>query len=290
MDYRSLFNQAGSAFGTNPNLLYHIARLESSFNPTVQNNWDSNAQAGIPSYGLMQFIQPTFNSFYDKARSANPDVFKQLGSKNWKDPKQQAYVASWAMANGLGSHWATYDRARSAMGQGMSDVGDVSGGPYAATYTQRQTMSPEQARRAAAPGASSLRSAWKDRQKQTNAEMSGYQNEVLRQTGMQQPGSAGIVGGSLESMPRREGEAGWQYLQRLGQSMFGLRNDPGNSQTTGGRHTRNSRHYSGNAIDFGDARNSWAQLNAWFKWLQQNREALGLRELLNEGDHIHAAF
>jgi hypothetical protein len=35
---------------------------ESGGNPTVQNNWDSNARAGHPSIGLMQTIQPTFNA------------------------------------------------------------------------------------------------------------------------------------------------------------------------------------------------------------------------------------
>lgn len=36
---------------------------ESGGNPNVQNNWDSNARAGIPSIGLMQTIQPTFDAY-----------------------------------------------------------------------------------------------------------------------------------------------------------------------------------------------------------------------------------
>ena len=36
---------------------------ESGGNPTVQNNWDSNARAGDPSIGLMQTTGRTFNSF-----------------------------------------------------------------------------------------------------------------------------------------------------------------------------------------------------------------------------------
>lgn len=35
---------------------------ESGGNPNAINNWDSNAAAGIPSKGLMQTIDPTFNS------------------------------------------------------------------------------------------------------------------------------------------------------------------------------------------------------------------------------------
>lgn len=38
-------------------------RRESNGNPTVQNNWDSNALAGHPSIGLMQTIQPTFDTY-----------------------------------------------------------------------------------------------------------------------------------------------------------------------------------------------------------------------------------
>jgi transglycosylase-like protein with SLT domain len=36
---------------------------ESGGNPTIQNNWDSNAKKGTPSIGLMQTIGPTFNSY-----------------------------------------------------------------------------------------------------------------------------------------------------------------------------------------------------------------------------------
>ena len=41
-----------------------VAEMESGFNPTVQNNWDSNAAAGHPSAGLMQFILPTFEAYH----------------------------------------------------------------------------------------------------------------------------------------------------------------------------------------------------------------------------------
>ena len=40
-----------------------IIAHESGGNPTIQNNWDSNARAGHPSIGLMQTIQPTFNAY-----------------------------------------------------------------------------------------------------------------------------------------------------------------------------------------------------------------------------------
>lgn len=86
---------------------------------------------------------------------------------------------------------------------------------------------------------------------------------------------------------RRAGEPSWSYLQRIGRSKFGLQNDPGVSQTTGGGHEADSLHYAGRAIDFGDARNTRKQLNAWYGWVNRNRDRLGVTELLDEGDHIH---
>lgn len=82
--------------------------------------------------------------------------------------------------------------------------------------------------------------------------------------------------------PRKKGEADWQYIQRLGRSMFGLQNDPGNSQTIGGRHSAGSEHYDGRAVDFGDARNSRKKLNAAKAWFAR----MGF-DVLDEGDHIH---
>ncbi|PAD39820.1 transglycosylase SLT domain-containing protein [Terribacillus sp. 7520-G] len=43
-----------------------IAMKESGGNPKAQNNWDINAMRGIPSKGLMQTIEPTFNAFKKK--------------------------------------------------------------------------------------------------------------------------------------------------------------------------------------------------------------------------------
>ncbi|WP_282082270.1 transglycosylase SLT domain-containing protein [Streptomyces tendae] len=51
--------------GTYEGLHRNIMR-ESSGNPTAQNNWDVNAQNGIPSKGLLQTIQPTFDAYHVK--------------------------------------------------------------------------------------------------------------------------------------------------------------------------------------------------------------------------------
>ncbi|MEN4813409.1 transglycosylase SLT domain-containing protein [Bacillus velezensis] len=54
-----------------------IAMKESGGNPNVVNNWDSNAKAGHPSQGLMQFIPSTFNAH------------KEPGHGNIKNPVDQ---------------------------------------------------------------------------------------------------------------------------------------------------------------------------------------------------------
>ena len=38
---------------------------ESGGDERAQNNWDSNARAGVPSKGLLQFIDPTFQAYAD---------------------------------------------------------------------------------------------------------------------------------------------------------------------------------------------------------------------------------
>ncbi|MCY8163118.1 transglycosylase SLT domain-containing protein [Bacillus inaquosorum] len=58
-----------------------IAMKESGGNPNVVNNWDSNAKAGHPSQGLMQFIPSTFNAH------------KETGHGNIKNPVDQILAA-----------------------------------------------------------------------------------------------------------------------------------------------------------------------------------------------------
>ncbi|MFJ5528197.1 transglycosylase SLT domain-containing protein [Streptomyces sp. NPDC093261] len=51
--------------------LYRNIMRESSGNPTAINLWDVNAQNGIPSKGLLQVIQPTFNAYHVEGTSWN---------------------------------------------------------------------------------------------------------------------------------------------------------------------------------------------------------------------------
>jgi hypothetical protein len=44
--------------------IYRNIMRESSGNPWAVNNWDINAQSGVPSKGLLQVIQPTFDAYH----------------------------------------------------------------------------------------------------------------------------------------------------------------------------------------------------------------------------------
>jgi hypothetical protein len=53
------------------NGLYRNIMRESSGNPNAINGWDINAINGIPSKGLLQVIQPTFNAYHVAGTSWN---------------------------------------------------------------------------------------------------------------------------------------------------------------------------------------------------------------------------
>ncbi|GHI05693.1 lytic transglycosylase [Streptomyces cellostaticus] len=53
------------------NGIYRNIIRESSGNPAAINLWDSNAAAGIPSKGLLQVIDPTFNAYHVAGTSFN---------------------------------------------------------------------------------------------------------------------------------------------------------------------------------------------------------------------------
>ncbi|MER5879745.1 MULTISPECIES: LysM peptidoglycan-binding domain-containing protein [unclassified Streptomyces] len=52
--------------------IYRNVMRESSGNPQAINNWDSNAAAGIPSKGLLQVIDPTFQAYHVAGTSMDP--------------------------------------------------------------------------------------------------------------------------------------------------------------------------------------------------------------------------
>lgn len=122
---QAIIQQAAGAYGANASGLLAVANAESSFNPTVSNNWDSNALAGTPSKGLFQFIESTFNSMSTQAMSANPSAWTGV-NRTWMDPMAQALTAAWAFTHGQGSHWAT--ASRYGTGDSNAPAVNVSGG------------------------------------------------------------------------------------------------------------------------------------------------------------------
>ena len=109
---------AAQSYGANPKVLSEIARRESNFNTgDIANNWDSNAKKGNPSKGMFQFIEPTFKSMMPQAKAANPGAWQGV-TENWTDWKAQALTTAWAITNGKGSHWSTYQAAVNTAGGG----------------------------------------------------------------------------------------------------------------------------------------------------------------------------
>ncbi|MGW4566939.1 transglycosylase SLT domain-containing protein [Streptomyces sp. NPDC004561] len=66
LDIMKQHNIPGSYSGLHRNIM-----RESSGNPMAINNWDVNAANGIPSKGLLQVIQPTFNTYHVSGTSSN---------------------------------------------------------------------------------------------------------------------------------------------------------------------------------------------------------------------------
>ncbi|MEU9474708.1 transglycosylase SLT domain-containing protein [Streptomyces sp. NPDC048191] len=66
LDIMKQHNIPGSYSGVHRNII-----RESSGNPMAINNWDINAINGIPSKGLLQVIQPTFNAYHVPGTSWN---------------------------------------------------------------------------------------------------------------------------------------------------------------------------------------------------------------------------
>ncbi len=53
------------------NGLHRNIMRESTGNPNAINGWDINAQNGIPSIGLLQVIQPTFDAYHVSGTSTS---------------------------------------------------------------------------------------------------------------------------------------------------------------------------------------------------------------------------
>lgn len=127
--WSNALDTAAAAYGVNPAVVRAINRREQSGTSNfVVNDWDTNAAAGTPSGGPFQFIKPTYTAFARQARQANPAAWKGV-SNDWRNPYAQALAASWAFANGKGSHWSTYEKALSDAGGRLRGVRETRPAP-----------------------------------------------------------------------------------------------------------------------------------------------------------------
>lgn len=264
--------QAAAAYGTNPDLLAAVNQREQGGRPGfVVNTWDSNAAAGHPSGGPFQFIEPTFNAYAKQARAANPAAWRGVPVQ-WRNPYAQALAASWAFANGKGSAWSTYDKALADAGgraQGPRDTRPApssgAGGGEAGGQGGSGRFTPQQ-RAAMQMVFGDNRRMWRLLE-QVDAAASATGSAEVEVAPV--VGRAGRGGASVAAQIRDAGGKTYEKILRLGQREFGLRID-GASQTTGGAHEPGSFHYSGRAVDFGDAKNSREKLVRFAAWARQN--------------------
>lgn len=292
-DIDAILSEASGAYGANRGVLENIGRLESGFRDVV-NDWDVNAKNGTPSAGWFQFIEPTYKSYSAQARKANPGAWNGVND-SWRDPRAQALTTAWAIANGKGSAWATYQRALKAAGTNTPT------GPRSAA--QAQAAAP-----ASTYGLTTGRSATASLFKNddgTDSFLSGFLDRRARRApaAPAQAAPAAAVAAPAKGA-HGAGLSDYKDLLRLGTGM-GLRID-GSNQTTGGKHAPGSLHYAGEAVDFGDAKNDPAKLRQLAAYVRSNpgqyreffydplgwyvkdgkiiKGAIG-----GHGDHVHAA-
>lgn len=70
------------------NIIKGVIKHESNGSETIVNNWDSNAAAGTPSMGLLQFIEPTFKKYclegYTNIKVGFHQLLAMFNDSNWK--------------------------------------------------------------------------------------------------------------------------------------------------------------------------------------------------------------
>lgn len=268
---------AARAYGTDPGWLTGIAKLESGFNPTAMNNWDINAKRGTPSGGMFQFIEPTFNAYARQARAANPAAWRGVPME-WMNPQAQALATSWALAHGKEKAWTTSERAKGYSGTLTPIWSGSASEPLIGTSTG---MSPEQQKYAALAQIHAVRGEAGSPLMQ--------RIEALTPAATMDYSAQPMTG--LPSMSGKNLKAGgWKQLQEIGARMFGLKNDPGTGQTFGGKHERDSAHYAGMAIDWGDARNTPEQLAQAAAYFSQFPNLQVLWRQPGHYDHLHVGI
>lgn len=291
--FQQEYKQYGGLFGVNPALLEGIGFRESGHRANAANNWDSNAKAGIPSKGVMQFIQPTFDAFYRQASEARPNVFAKLGAKNWMDPRQQIATTAWAIANGKGSHWATYQDALADAGgkaripkQWGAGGGVQKGKPGTAGTSSSVSVTPARVVGGVPDQMRNRLASAYERDPRGDLPYVLARLERLNPTRVI-PAKLKVTQGTRATAgtPARmqNGLGGFKPKGSVTQQLlalkqrFGLQWDSSapyasNPQGGSGQHARGSEHYKHRAIDFGDAKNSFESLRRLALWARANKD------------------
>lgn len=109
-----------------------LIQTESGGREVIQNDWDSNAQAGNPSKGLLQYIQTTFDAYkangHGDINKGYDQIMAFFNNTNWKQDLQ-----AWQNRMNSGSTgWGPTGSTRKAMGgkvtsPEMALIGEVPG-------------------------------------------------------------------------------------------------------------------------------------------------------------------
>ncbi|MCE6020005.1 tape measure protein [Levilactobacillus brevis] len=97
----ALIRKAASTMGVHPSAadianIERVIQHESGGNAKAINNWDSNAKAGTPSKGILQFIDPTFNHYAMKGhKNIYSDLDQLLAMFNDSNWRSDVHTGGW---------------------------------------------------------------------------------------------------------------------------------------------------------------------------------------------------
>lgn len=280
--------------------LIATARVESTLNPRAVGD-------GGTSYGLFQHhVGGAGGSSHESARryldpvTSITERARWFRDRNITDGRGAAALQRPADPSGYAV------KVNRALGGGGAELNAPieSSGPAPASASSSTNPYEQRRARLKATREKLTGSAEKKAEKdslQSATESLRSKRESLRQSMMPDDVDAGgpIPGGGPDGGSYRD-------ILSFAQNQFGLRID-GSNQTTGGRHAAGSYHYSGRAVDFGDAKNSPEQLRRLARWARANRsrikeffyDPLGwyikdgkiIRGSIGgHGDHVHIAM
>ena len=284
--WRGLAMQALARHGYNPadyiEAMLQQIDIESSGNPNVVNNWDSNAAIGTPSGGLLQVIEPT----YRRVRNAYPSAFEGLPDDRMHPlTNLTAGVGAVRMDwGGPGNRWPT---------RGGYDLGGIASG---IGLMPKHILDPE---RVLSPRQTEAFEAWMD----AGARVEDINKLVEAVTWREDPANLPVV--QPEKVLNKEQEAvfdEWRgqgsqidSIHELVDSMHGLQLD--HPEIMGREINRRFRAWLGEAPEdnTGDVRHLVAALEAGVEWervvhgMQRSAEAWAHGQWVQVGEDTRLA-